>query len=64
MAKMNQPTKAELLTEVEDLHDLLDEIADVAVDEEGDPEEQLNQIADLAEEDEDNLDSDGSEEEE
>lgn len=57
-------TKVELEAEVEELHDLLDEIADVAVDEEGDPEEQLNQIADLAEEDEDNLDSDGSEEEE
>ena len=56
-----QPTKADLHGRVKELEVRLDEIADISVDQEGDPEELLDEIADVAEEDEAYEDEGGEE---
>ncbi len=66
MKKTRKPTKAELEAQLADAEEALDEIADLALDEEKDPKALLDEIADLAlpEEDEDECEEEEPGEEE
>ncbi len=64
MKKPSNPTKADLEAQLAEAEEALDEIADLALDEEKDPEALLDEIADLALPDDECEDEEEPEEEE
>jgi len=64
MANQQKETKADLELYVDQLEDTLDDIADLATDDEIEPADALDKIADVAEGDEDEEEGDADEGEE